>query len=89
MTTLTITGLVTDTGGASSPINGVISVLSPPVVDSVIVSPPSGPLGTLFTITVNAHEVNVPPQLPLTYTVFVNGAPATPTAQANIFTYQS
>ena len=40
----------------------------PPVIDSVDISPPTGPYGTLFTITVNAHDQNDPPS-PLNYNV--------------------
>lgn len=89
MSALNITGTVADAAGASSPFSGTITVITPPVVDSVVISPTSGVAGTLFTITINAHDPNVPPSTPLAYTVKVNGAAATPTAQPNVFTWQS
>ena len=89
MSALNLTGTVTNAHGAVAPISGVINVIDPPVVDGVVVSPPSGPRGTLFTITVNAHDVNVPPSTPLAYNVQVNGVAATPTGAPNVFTWQS
>jgi hypothetical protein len=88
MSALNLTGTVTNAAGAVAPISGVINVIDPPVVDGVVVSPPSGPRGTLFTITVNAHDVNVPPSS-LSYTLLVNGVAATPTGAPNVFTWQS
>lgn len=88
MATLTVTGTVTDTAGLSTPFNGTITtnpVLLPPIIDSVTVAPDPASVGTLRTITILAHDPNSP-ALGLVYTCLVNGVPATPTAQPNVFT---
>jgi len=84
MSTLNVTGVVTNESGASSPFSGAITVIDPPVVNSVVVNPQSAPAGTLRTITVNATD---PQEQALTYACKVNGVDATPTAQPNVFTF--
>lgn len=97
MTTLSFFVIVTNSAGLKSGGNIEVEITDsgeplPPVVDSVSVSPPSGPVGTLFTITVDAHDANVPP-LPITYNlrVSVNGGEQVlntmPTEQPNVFTF--
>lgn len=86
MTTYQITGTATNAAGLSMPFSGTINTspaVLPPVVNSVSVVPQTAPAGTLRTITINASD---PQGQPLTYTCLVSGSPATPTAQANIFT---
>lgn len=81
----TITGTVTNAGGASAPFSGTIDVVEVPVIDGVSVVPQSAPAGTLRTITVSAHD---PGGLPLSYACFVNGFLATPVAgQPGMFTF--
>jgi hypothetical protein len=84
MATLNVTGTVTDGSGLSSPFTGTITVHTAPVIDSVVVTPQAAPVGTLRTITINAHDAEGGT---LTYTCFVEGQAATPTAQPNVFTF--
>jgi len=86
MATFNVTGTVTDADGLSTPFTGSFTTASPPVVNSVTISPQSAPAGTLRTITISATDPNTPGG-PLTYTCSVNGTPATATAQANVFTF--
>lgn len=85
MSTVTFTGTVTDTAGASAPFTGTITVANAPVISSVSVIPLSAPSGTLRTITINATDPNTP-ALPLKYTCLVNGVAATATSVPNVFT---
>lgn len=85
MSVKTITGTVTDSGGASIKYTGTITVNDTPIVDLITVVPAAAPAGTLRTITIAAHDPNTPPQT-LTYTCLVNGVAATPTALPNVFT---
>ena len=89
MSILNVTGNVTNSAGAVTPFTGEIVVVDGAVVHSVVVAPPEGIAGTLFTITVNAHDTNVPPRTPLVYGVSVDGVPAIATGIAGQFTYQS
>lgn len=84
MSTLAITGTAVDTSGASTPFTGSITVIDPPAINSVVVSPASAVAGTLRTITINATD---PQGQTLSYTCKVNGINATPTGQPNVFTY--
>lgn len=85
MSTVTITGTVVDSAGASAPFSGTITIAAAPVISSVSVVPVSAPSGTLRTITINATDPNVPP-LSLTYTCLVGGVAATATSSPNVFT---
>lgn len=81
--TVTITGFVTDSGGASSPFNAVATVVDAPVISAVDVNPASAPAGTTRTITITASD---PQGQTLAYTCLVNGVAATPTATPGVFT---
>lgn len=85
MSSLAVTGTVTNESGLSSPFTGIITVVDAPVIASLDVSPASAAPGTLRTITVNATD---PQGQALTYTCKVNGVDATPVAgQPGKFTY--
>lgn len=85
MSTVTLTGTVTDSAGATAPFSGTIIIANAPIISSIVVVPLSAPANTLRTITINATDPNTP-ALPLTYTCVVNGKPATATAAPNVFT---
>ena len=84
MATLQVTGTVKDAQGLTTPFTGTINTQSAPVVSSVVVTPDPAPVGTKRTITINAADAEGGP---LTYTCFVEGQAATPTAQPNVFTF--
>jgi hypothetical protein len=84
MATLNVTGTVTDATGMVTTYSGTLTTQSAPIVDSVVITPQSAPVGTLRTITINAHDVDGGP---LTYTCSVGGVAATATAQPNVFTF--
>lgn len=50
-------------------LSGPDVVYTKPIIDSVIVDPPTGPVGTLFTITINAHDTNEPP-FPISFSLY-------------------
>lgn len=85
MSTVTITGTVRDSAGATSPFSATATISQSPIISSVSVVPLSAPQGTLRTITINATDPNTPP-LPLTYTCLVAGVAATATSVPNVFT---
>lgn len=85
MSTLQITGTVTDADGNQSSFTGQIVVQNAPVVQSVVVTPLSAPAGTLRQIKINATDADGGP---LTYTCFVDGQPATQdAADPSLFTF--
>jgi len=84
MSSLAVTGTVTNEAGLSVPFTGIINTLDAPVVSSVSVSPDPAVAGTLRTITIAATD---PQGQALTYTCKVNGVDATPTATPNVFTF--
>ena len=67
MTTITISGVVTNAGGASQIFGPVTATaVSAPIVDSVTILPASAPAGTARVLTITAHDTNTPAQV-LTY----------------------
>ena len=84
MSNKTISGVVADSQGATTPFSGTINITDSPVINSVVVSPDPAPVGTMRTITITATD---PQGLALTYTCLVDGIAATPvTGQPNKFT---
>jgi hypothetical protein len=86
MSTMTVAGTITNSGGAIANFTGTINIVDPPVIDSVSVSPDPAAPGTLRTITVVAHD---PQDQQLTYSCQVNGVDATPTETPHVFTFQA
>lgn len=87
MSTLIVSGTVTNEDGAVRQFSGTLEVVDPPVIDSVVVEPASAPAGVLRTITVTAHD---PSDQDLTYTCKVNGVDATPVeGSPGVFTFQA
>lgn len=85
MSSLAVTGTVTNESGLSSPFTGIITVVDPPVVSGVTIDPASAVAGTLRTITIAATD---PQGQNLTYTCKVNGVDASPVAgQPGVFTF--
>jgi len=84
MSSMAVTGTVTNESGLSVPFTGIINTIDAPVVSSVSVSPDPAVAGTLRTITIAASD---PQGQNLTYTCNVNGVAATPTATPGVFTY--
>lgn len=86
MATFNVTGTATNvaTGQSATLTGSFVTTAAPPVISSITVVPQSAAAGTLRTITINATD---PQGGVLTYTCLVNGAPATATAQPNVFTY--
>jgi hypothetical protein len=85
MSSLAVTGTVTNESGLSTPFTGLINVIDPPVVGVISVSPDPAAAGILRTITVPATD---PQGQNLTYTCKVNGVDATPVeGQPGVFTY--
>jgi hypothetical protein len=84
MAILQVTGTVTDSDGVVTSYSGTLTTQSAPVIDSVVITPQSAPIGTLRTITITAHDVDGGT---LAYTCNVGGVAATATAQPNVFTF--
>lgn len=82
MTEITFHAIAVNSAGLEARVDSSFEMVGeptpilPPVIDSVVISPMSGPRGTLFTITVTAHDPNTP-QLELGYLgslqLFANG----------------
>lgn len=86
MTTLQITGVVTNVSGLSQPFTGTVDVIDPPVVSGVTFSPEAPKAGDLVTITVAATD---PQNEALTFSCEVNGVAATASAAPGVFTWQA
>ncbi len=81
-----ITGVVTNSAGATAPFSGDIDITEVPVISSVTVTPQSAPAGTVRLIRIVAAD---PQGLPLAYVCLVDGVPAAPTANVGEFTWNS
>lgn len=84
---VTLTGTVTNAGGAvSAP--SQLTIVPAPVIDTFTVAPASGPAGTTYTITMTAHDTNTPASLASASLVRSDGGTVTPVSGQPAGTYK-